>query len=94
MGKMNLILSDIDGTILDTCHQVDKQLKEVVGQLEKQGIPFCLASARSPWGISPIADSLDLTSPIAAYNGALIFRGQPQEMEVLDQLPIVAEEAA
>ena len=50
MTKQNirLIVSDIDGTILDDQHQVDSQLREQIPLLKKENIPFVLASARSP----------------------------------------------
>ena len=47
MSNIRLIISDIDGTILTSNHQVDEQLIEVMPELEKANIPFVLASARS-----------------------------------------------
>ena len=46
MSNIRLIISDIDGTILTSNHQVDEQLIEVMPELEKANIPFILASAR------------------------------------------------
>lgn len=57
---IRLIISDIDGTILDDQHQVDPQLREQIPLLEKENIPFVLASARSPLGMAPIAHELGL----------------------------------
>ena len=76
MSKIRLIISDIDGTILTSNHQVDEQLIEVMPELEKANIPFVLASARSPLGMQPIAHKLGLhDNPIACYNGALVLEG-------------------
>lgn len=73
MSNIRLIISDIDGTILTSNHQVDEQLIEVMPELEKANIPFVLASARSPLGMQPIAHKLGLhDNPIACYNGALV----------------------
>ena len=72
MAKIGLVISDIDGTILDKDHQLDSRLKENLAILAQQGIPFCLASARSPLGIRPIQEELGLEAPLVAYNGALI----------------------
>ena len=69
---IRLIISDIDGTILDDQHQVDSQLREQIPLLKKENIPFVLASARSPLGMEPIARELGLgDTPLACYNGAL-----------------------
>ena len=90
MAKIGLVISDIDGTILDKNHQLDSRLKENLAILAQQGIPFCLASARSPLGIRPIQEALGLEAPLVAYNGALIGQWQEGEFRVLQEIPIVA----
>ena len=76
MSVIKLIMSDIDGTILDKNHQVDSHLIELMPLLKQYDIPFVLASARSPLGIAPISKELGITDcPIACYNGALISLG-------------------
>lgn len=76
MSRIKLIMSDIDGTILDKNHQLDSHLIELMPLLKQYDIPFVLASARSPLGIAPISKELGITDcPIAFYNGALISLG-------------------
>ena len=76
MSVIKLIMSDIDGTILDKNHQLDSHLIELMPLLKQYDIPFVLASARSPLGIAPISKELGITEcPIACYNGALISLG-------------------
>ena len=76
MSRIKLIMSDIDGTILDKNHQLDSYLIELMPLLKQRDIPFVLASARSPLGIAPISKELGVTEcPIACYNGALISSG-------------------
>ena len=76
MSRIKLIMSDIDGTILDKNHQLDSYLIELMPLLKQCNIPFVLASARSPLGIAPISKELGITDcPIACYNGALISLG-------------------
>lgn len=76
MSVIKLIMSDIDGTILDQNHQLDSHLLELMPLLKQSEIPFVLASARSPLGIAPISKELGITDcPIACYNGALISLG-------------------
>jgi len=76
MSVIKLIISDIDGTILDKNHQLDSHLIELMPLLKQSDIPFVLASARSPLGIAPISKELGITEcPIACYNGALISLG-------------------
>jgi len=76
MSVIKLIMSDIDGTILDQNHQLDSHLLELMPLLKQNEIPFVLASARSPLGMAPISKELGITDfPIASYNGALISKG-------------------
>ncbi|MEO1771133.1 MULTISPECIES: HAD family hydrolase [Enterococcus] len=78
--KIKLVISDIDGTILNSNHQIDSDLRRQVSELKKEGIPFVLASARSPKGIIPLAQQLGITDdPIASYNGALIMKNEPEK---------------
>lgn len=69
---IRLVISDIDGTILNSQHQLTLGLKQVVAQLQAAGLPFVLTSARSPKAMVAIAAELGLTTPLAAYNGGYI----------------------
>ena len=91
MTNIKLIITDIDGTILDKNHQIDSYLPELMPILKQKEIPFVLASARSPLGIAPISRKLGISDfPIACYNGALISKGD----EVLSQYSIDKKELA
>ena len=48
MSHIRLIISDIDGTILNDHHQIDPELAALIPDLKREEIPFVLASARSP----------------------------------------------
>ena len=86
---IRLIISDIDGTILDDQHQVDPELKDIIPLLNQEQIPFVLASARSPLGMEPIARELGLgDNPLACYNGALVIKGDPQAYETIIEHPL------
>ena len=43
MSKIRLIISDIDGTILTSNHQVDEQLIELMPKLEKDKYSLCFS---------------------------------------------------
>ncbi|MCB5951451.1 Cof-type HAD-IIB family hydrolase [Enterococcus sp. BWT-B8] len=79
-SNIKLVMSDIDGTILDSAHRVDDGLKETLEQLKEQKVPFILASARSPKGMYSLAEELGIrTSPLACYNGALVLKEADSE---------------
>ena len=90
MSHIRLIISDIDGTILNDLHQIDSDLLTLIPDLKREEIPFVLASARSPKGMAPIAKELGIEdSPMACYNGALIQTGE----QVLFEHPLDKMEA-
>lgn len=89
--EIKLVMSDIDGTILDDNHQIDNELKDTLKMLQKKDIPFVLASARSPKGIYQIAEDLEITAePLACYNGALILENADKD----NYKPIFSHELA
>lgn len=45
------VFSDIDGTLLNSKHQISEKTKKKVQQLAIQNIPFILVSARMPKGM-------------------------------------------
>lgn len=80
MSEIKLILSDIDGTILNDDNVIDTGLKAAIKKLRQKDVPFVLASARSPEGMRQIAADLDvLDNPIACYNGALVVKDLHEE---------------
>ncbi|RYL93063.1 HAD family phosphatase [Sporolactobacillus sp. THM7-4] len=69
---IKLVFSDIDGTLLNSSHRIDKETREAIHKISEKGIPFILVSARMPDGIFPLQKELNITDPVIAYNGALV----------------------
>ena len=72
MTKTMLVFSDIDGTLLDSKHQVSPAAIQIIQDLVKQDTKIILASARPPDAMISIADEVQLSSPLVCFNGALI----------------------
>ena len=45
------VFSDIDGTLLNSNHQISERTKNKIQELYQSDIPFVLVSARMPKGI-------------------------------------------
>ncbi|GAY75313.1 hydrolase [Sporolactobacillus inulinus] len=69
---IHLIFSDIDGTLINSHHELTERTIRAVQGCTSRGIPFVLVSARMPSGISPLQRQLGLSCPIICYSGALI----------------------
>ena len=67
------VFSDIDGTLLNSKHQIsEKNQKRKIQQLAIQNIPFVLVSARMPKGMHYFLDELQIKAPMVSYSGGLI----------------------
>jgi Cof subfamily protein (haloacid dehalogenase superfamily) len=67
-----LVVSDIDGTLITSNHEVTEATRQAAARLYERGIQLSLASSRPPRSIRPLAEALGLRSPFAAFNGALV----------------------
>lgn len=92
--EFQLVVSDIDGTILSNDYTLDEGMPATVAALSQSGISFALNSARSPEGMLAIIDQLQAyDSPISCFNGALILaRYAKENPEVMYSLPVDRED--
>lgn len=67
-----IIFSDVDGTLLNSKHEMLPSTRAAIESLHQQTIPFVIISARSPSGIYPIQETYGFKCPIISYSGALI----------------------
>jgi Cof subfamily protein (haloacid dehalogenase superfamily) len=74
LSPIALVISDIDGTLITSNHEVTESTKNAAGKLYERGIELALASSRPPRSIVPLADALNLRGPFAAFNGALVVK--------------------
>ena len=72
MKKYKAVFSDIDGTLLNSKHQIPENTKEKIKQINQNGIPYVLVSARMPKGMTAIRAELEAKSPMICYSGALV----------------------
>lgn len=70
--KIKLIVSDIDGTLVNNSNQLGSLLAENVKRLKERNIIFSLASQRVHSSIVPIAKALDIEIPFISLNGTLV----------------------
>lgn len=72
MCTYSAVFLDIDGTLLNSRHQIMPCTKSHLQYLQGKGIPVILCSARPPRGVSLVAEQAGLHGPVACYNGGLI----------------------
>jgi Cof subfamily protein (haloacid dehalogenase superfamily) len=67
-----LVISDIDGTLITSNHEITEATCAAAQMLYDKGINLSLASSRPPRSILPFAEALNLRAPFAAFNGAMV----------------------
>lgn len=72
-AQIRLVVSDVDGTLVDGKKQVTPGVRAAVARLRAAGIGFSIISARPRSGMIPIAEALEIDSPMGAFNGGTVF---------------------
>ena len=73
MRTYSIVFLDIDGTVVDSNHQVMPCTYNRLQSLHRRGVPIVLCSARPPEGVNLVAGQVGVQGPMACYNGGLIF---------------------
>src|SRR5471030_1596822 len=69
LAKVELVISDCDGTLLYSDKSLGEPAKEAVRNLTAAGVRFTVASSRPGKGMHSIVETLGIRSPFAAFNG-------------------------
>jgi len=82
---IRLMLADVDGTLVTQDKVLTDRAIAAVAKLKQAGILFAITSGRPPRGMSMLIEPLELTMPIAAFNGGVFVR---PDMSVIEQRTI------
>jgi Cof subfamily protein (haloacid dehalogenase superfamily)/beta-phosphoglucomutase family hydrolase len=94
MTPVQLVVSDVDGTLVTPKKELTERTIAAVARLRAADIELAITSGRPPRGMAMLIEPLQLTTPIAAFNGGMVVK--PDLMTVLEEcaLPLaVAAEA-
>ena len=69
---MRLVAVDVDGTLLDSSHQLRARVKESLDQLATSGVKIVLATARGPQALGLIVRQLSFSPLLICFSGAWI----------------------
>jgi len=79
---IRLFLADVDGTLVTQDKVLTSRAVDAVAKLKQAGILFAITSGRPPRGMSMLIEPLELTTPIAGFNGGVFVR---PDMSVIEQ---------
>jgi Cof subfamily protein (haloacid dehalogenase superfamily) len=81
-SNIKLLLADVDGTLVTPDKVLTDRAIDAVRRLGEAGILFTVTSGRPPRGMSMLIEPLNLTTPIAAFNGGILVN---PDMSVIEQ---------
>jgi Cof subfamily protein (haloacid dehalogenase superfamily) len=85
---IQLLLADVDGTLVTNDKILTERAVAAVKKLKEAGILFAITSGRPPRGMSMLIEPLELTTPIAGFNGGVFVH---PDMSVIEQHTIPDE---
>lgn len=83
LRKIELVVFDLDGTLLDDEGNVGEETKILVRKLSKLGVRFSIATGRLLSAVTEIADALEIKIPLITLDGTLIQR-YPGEKSIFE----------
>jgi len=87
-APIRLFLADVDGTLVTQDKVLTDRAVAAVAKLRQAGILFAITSGRPPRGMTMLIEPLQLTTPIAAFNGGVFVH---PDMSVIKQQVIPDE---
>lgn len=79
---IRLFLADVDGTLVTQDKVLTDRAVDAVRELGQAGIAFAVTSGRPPRGMSMLVEPLEITLPLAAFNGGILVG---PDMTVIEQ---------
>jgi hypothetical protein len=72
LKDIELIVSDVDGTLINDEGMIGDESKNLIKELKKNGVMFSFASGRLHSALLPLADELNIRVPIISLDGSVI----------------------
>lgn len=87
--KLKAVALDLDGTLLNSDKKISDMNREVLKELERQGVKIFIVTGRTYTAAKPCADELGIGGIVIAYNGAKVVEYESDK--VLFELPLQGE---
>lgn len=70
--RYRLVVADVDGTLLDSQHQLPERVAAAVRVVQQHGIAVALATGKMLRSVSSLVEAMDLRGPQITLNGAAL----------------------
>lgn len=68
-----LVVSDVDGTLINSADRVPQRLRDVIARLDSEGVAMALATGRPARWIFTVLDQLSVRPVCVCANGAVLY---------------------
>jgi Cof subfamily protein (haloacid dehalogenase superfamily) len=85
MSPIALLIADVDGTLVTRDKVLTKRAAQAVRNIHEAGIAFAVTSGRPPRGMEMLVEPLQITTPVAAFNGGIFVH---PDFSIIDQHPL------
>jgi Cof subfamily protein (haloacid dehalogenase superfamily)/HAD superfamily hydrolase (TIGR01509 family) len=89
--NIKVLIADVDGTLLTGNKVLTEGTRAAVARLRAAGVQFTVTSGRPPRGLAKLVAPLELTAPMAAFNGGVYVK--PDLTTVLAQRTLAPDVA-
>ena len=83
-STIRLVIADVDGTLVTQDKVLTARAISSVERLREAHVLFTITSGRPPKGMKVLVDALELSEPIAAFNGGVVIK--PDESVIASHL--------
>lgn len=89
MGKYDnyLLVTDMDGTLLNSQHQVSEKNRAAIERFVAEGGNFCVATGRTPANAASFLSKVCINTSCIFFNGAMLYDYQKQKVMAEEILP-------
>lgn len=91
-NNIKLLLSDVDGTLVNNDKVLTEASRAAARALGAAGVGLALTSSRPSWGMRMLVEPLGLTTPLAGFNGGAF--ADPNTLSIVESHPIDPKAAA
>lgn len=75
-----LLAIDVDGTLLNSVHQISEVNKEAIQRAKSLGVKIILLSGREPSSIKSFSDEMGINGLISGFNGGIIMDSELEKV--------------
>lgn len=95
---IKLVITDLDGTLIDRSLQLPQEIDAITGFLRQKGVLFSIATGRSEGFVQGMVERMALDCPYVVSNGATVLCGeniiQRTQFSILPLRPMLQEAMA